>query len=128
MNELFTRYLKDSQFSHFDLKAVIFDMDGVLYDSMPAHDVSWRETMDELELKYHPNEFYLQEGRVAKWTIDLIFQRNLGRDATSDEEKKIYARKSELFQQYNDRGVMPGAGETIKYVQEEGLTPVLVTG
>ena len=73
------KFLKHHNYPIVDLKAVLFDMDGVLYDSMPAHDVSWRETMDELELKYHPNEFYLQEGRVAKWTIDLIFQRNLSR-------------------------------------------------
>lgn|SRR5690554_1702149 len=121
-------YLEEKEYKSFDLKAVIFDMDGVLYDSMPAHDISWRETMDELKLEYHPHEFYLQEGRVGKWTIDLIFQRNLGRDATREEEEKIYARKSELFQLYNEGGIMPGARETIEYVQGEGLTPVLVTG
>jgi|SRR5690554_1914166 len=128
MNELFTRYLKDSQFSHFDLKAVIFDMDGVLYDSMPAHDISWRETMDELELEYLPNEFYLQEGRLGKSTIDQIFQRNLKRNSTPEEEEKIYARKSVLFQQYNHGETMPGAFETLEYVRNQELTPVLVTG
>lgn len=128
MKSSLENYLKQHNISTYDLKAVIFDMDGVLYDSMPAHDVSWRETMDELEMAYHPNEFYLQEGRVGKWTIDLIFQRNLGRDATAEEEESIYARKSELFQQYNKRGVMPGAPETLAYVQEKGLKPVLVTG
>ena len=69
-------------------------MDGVLYDSMPAHDISWRKTMDEFKLEYIPNEFYLQEGMLAKRTIDKIFQRNVGRDAITEEEKKIYARKS----------------------------------
>lgn len=128
MKSSFLNYLKQNNFPIIDLKAVLFDMDGVLYDSMPAHDVSWRETMDELKLEYHPNEFYLQEGRVGKWTIDLIFQRNLGRDATREEEENIYARKSELFQQYNEGNTMPGAREALEYVKGEGLTPVLVTG
>lgn len=128
MKSSLENYLKQYNYSAFDVKSVIFDMDGVLYDSMPAHDVSWRETMDELKMEYHPNEFYLQEGRVGKWTIDLIFQRNLGRDSTPEEEKKIYARKSELFQQYNNGGIMPGAQETIEFVREKELTPVLVTG
>ena len=55
-------YLKTNQFRKFDLKSVIFDMDGVLYNSMPAHDKSWKQTIEELNLKFEPFEFYLQEG------------------------------------------------------------------
>ena len=35
-------YLENGDFNEFNLKSVIFDMDGVLYDSMPSHDKSWR--------------------------------------------------------------------------------------
>lgn len=128
MNELLTYYLKKNHFTQFDLKAVLFDMDGVLYDSMPAHDKSWQQTMDELGLHHLPNEFYLQEGRVGKSTIDTVFQRNLHRDATEEETKNIYVRKTELFQQYNSGELIPGAVEILKYVQIHGLKPILVTG
>lgn len=128
MIELIKAHLQQHQYSKFELKAVIFDMDGVLYDSMPAHDISWRQTMDELKLQYIPYEFYLQEGRIGKSTIDAVFQRNLQREATEEEEQRIYARKSELFQQYNSGATMPGAKEVLNYVKEKGLTPVLVTG
>lgn len=128
MNELLKEFLQIKQYHNFSLKAVIFDMDGVLYDSMPAHDKSWRQTMDELNLQYIPYEFYLQEGRIGKSTINAIFQRNLKRDATEEEEQQIYARKSVLFQQYNSGATMPGAKEILNYVKGEGLTPVLVTG
>ncbi len=128
MNELLKEYLQIKQHNSFSLKAVIFDMDGVLYDSMPAHDKSWRQTMDELNLQHIPYEFYLQEGRIGKSTIDAVFQRNLQREATEEEEQRIYARKSELFQQYNSGATMPGAKEVLNYVKEKGLKPVLVTG
>jgi HAD superfamily hydrolase (TIGR01509 family) len=128
MKEILIDYLQKRQFSRFDLKAVIFDMDGVLYDSMPAHDISWRQTMDELNLQHIPHEFYLQEGRIGKSTINAVFQRNLQRDATEEEEQRIYARKTELFQQYNSGAIMPGAREVVAFVRESGLTPVLVTG
>lgn len=121
-------YLQSNKYKEFELKSVIFDMDGVLYDSMPAHDKSWRLTMEELNLKYEPNEFYLQEGRLGKATINEIFQRNLQRDSTDEEENNIYSRKSELFQQFNKRGTMPYASETLSFVKSKGLTPVLVTG
>lgn len=128
MKDLLTDYLRQNRLKQFDLKAVIFDMDGVLYDSMPAHDRSWRQTMDELGLFHEPGEFYLHEGRIGKATINIIFRRNLQRDATEEEEKRIYARKIELFRQYNNGETMPGALETLEYVKRVGLTPVLVTG
>lgn len=128
MNKLLNEYLRQNQHRSFNLKAVIFDMDGVLYDSMPAHDKSWQQTMDELKLQHIPYEFYLQEGRIGKSTINAIFQRNLQRDATEEEEQRIYARKSELFQQYNSGATIPGAKEVLDYVSKNGLKPVLVTG
>ncbi len=128
MTEFLTHYLQKLHFTHFDLKAVIFDMDGVLYDSMPAHDRSWQQTMDEISLRHLPYEFYLQEGRIGKSTIDAVFQRNLHRDATDEEIKNIYARKTELFQQYNSGEILPGAAEVLEFVQANGLKPMLVTG
>ncbi len=121
-------YLKSNGFTSFDLKSVIFDMDGVLYDSMPAHDKSWRETVEEFNLEHVPNEFYLQEGKLGSATINEIFQRNLKRDSTEEEKQRIYERKSELFTQYNNGETLPGAGEALKYVKGKGLIPVLVTG
>ncbi|WP_019541384.1 HAD hydrolase-like protein [Proteiniphilum acetatigenes] len=128
MEQILSDYLHTHSFTHFDLKAVIFDMDGVLYDSMPAHDKSWQQTMDEMGLRHLPHEFYLQEGRIGQSTIDTVFQRNLNRNATDEEVKKIYARKTELFQQYNSGKILPGAAEVLEYVQANGLKPVLVTG
>ncbi|WP_294082265.1 HAD hydrolase-like protein [Proteiniphilum sp. UBA5384] len=128
MIKILAQYLQKNHFSKFDLKALLFDMDGVLYDSMPAHDKSWQQTMDEWGLKHLPNEFYLQEGRIGKSTIDTVFQRNLQRNATDAEVTKVYARKSELFQQYNSGELIPGATEILNYVQVNGLKSVLVTG
>ncbi len=128
MKEILIDYLQRRQFERFDLKAVIFDMDGVLYDSMPAHDRSWQQTMDEWGLNHEPGEFYRHEGRLGKATIDLIFQRNMQRNATEEEAQQIYARKTELFQQYNSGATMPGAKNLVAFVREKGLTPVLVTG
>lgn len=129
MNYYLKKYLKKHTYNHFDIKAVLFDMDGILYDSMPAHVNSWQDTL--VEFGYHSTnhiEFYYHEGRLGKSTINIITEREFKREATEEEEQRIYARKSELFQQYNSGATLPGAKEVLNLVKAEGLIPVLVTG
>lgn len=128
MTEKITNYLQKNKFTNLDLRAVLFDMDGIIYNSMPAHEVSWQQTMSEWGLKTEPNEFFIQEGRPAKFTINLLFQRNLERDATEQELEDIYKRKTELFFENDDGALIPGIKETIKIIQSRDLIPILVTG
>lgn len=128
MNTAFQEYLKSHNYDKFDLKAVLFDMDGVLYNSMKYHSQSWYETMQEEKISTTPEEFYLHEGRVGSSTIDFIFERELNRKATEDEIKRIYQRKSELFGLYNQGDTIPCAYEMLKAVQSKHLDRVLVTG
>jgi beta-phosphoglucomutase-like phosphatase (HAD superfamily) len=128
MKSIFRDYLCTHSFACFDVKAVLFDMDGVLYNSMPAHEKSWQQTVREFNLKAEPNEFFLLEGRTGDSTIDLLFERSLGRKASPEEARRIYLRKTELFTQYNTGEVIPGASELLNLVKSEGLTCVLVTG
>ena len=128
MTEKITNYLKRNKFTNLDLKAVLFDMDGIIYNSMPAQEISWQQTMREWDLKAVPNEFFIQEGRPARHTINMMFQRNLKRDATEQEIDDVYKRKTEIFLENDTGALIPGIKETIKVVQDRGLIPVLVTG
>lgn len=129
MYKQFESYLRSHKYSNFDLKAVLFDMDGVLYDSMPSHAVSWQKTMEEFGYKStKPIEFYLHEGRVGKSTINIITEREFRRSATEEEKESIYARKMELFQQINKNEIIPGIEDVIKFFKELGLKTILVTG
>ena len=128
MTEIITNYLETNKFSNLDLRAVLFDMDGIIYDSMPAHQTSWQKTMEEWGLKTEPNEIFIQEGRPARFTINLVFQRNLKRDATDQEIEDIYKRKTELFFEHDKGKLIPGIKDTFNIIQERGLIPILVTG
>jgi beta-phosphoglucomutase-like phosphatase (HAD superfamily) len=128
MTEIITKYLKTNNFTNLDLRAVLFDMDGIIYNSMPAHKISWQQTISEWGLKAEPNEFFIQEGKPAVHTINMLFQRNLKRDATEQEVEDVYKRKSELFFENDSGELIAGIKETIKMVQDSGLIPILVTG
>lgn len=128
MTQLFQKYLQQNNYPHFDLKAILFDMDGVLYDSMPAHAFSWKQTFDEWELENTLEEFYAHEGRTGSSTINLIFRRNLGRLATEKEIQDVYERKTELFFSNNSGRTITHANTVLDFVKSKGLKPVLVTG
>ncbi|GAE85618.1 HAD family hydrolase [Bacteroides reticulotermitis] len=110
------------------LKAVLFDMDGVLFNSMPYHAEAWHQVMKSYGLSLSREEAYLHEGRTGSSTINLVFQRELGREATQEEIENIYKEKSILFNSYPDPERMPGAWELLQKVKSNGLTPMVVTG
>lgn len=128
MNEAFEIYLKKHNYATFDLRAILFDMDGVLYDSMKWHASSWHQTMSEFGIKSTLEEFYLYEGMVGGSTINHVINREKGRDASSEEIESIYKRKSELFVKYNDNSLIPYAYNFVKKVRDEGLNTLIVTG
>jgi HAD superfamily hydrolase (TIGR01509 family) len=110
------------------LKAVLFDMDGVLFDSMPNHAYAWSHAMTEYGLQMTPEEVYMNEGRTGSATINMLAQRFWGRDATEEEKQRIYEAKSKVFNSCPEAKPMPGALETLQTVKEKGLKIVLVTG
>ena len=110
------------------LKAVLFDMDGVLFDSMPNHAYAWSHAMTQFGLAMTPEEAYMNEGRTGSGTIDILAQKFWGRNATEEEKERIYAAKSELFNTCPESKSMPGAHEVLQKVKNAGLTIVLVTG
>lgn len=110
------------------LKAVLFDMDGVLFDSMPYHSEAWHKVMKSHGLTLSREEAYMHEGRTGASTINIVFQRELGREATQEEIESIYQEKSVLFNSYPESKPMPGAWELLQKVKKDGLIPMVVTG
>jgi len=127
-NFALTRYLQNNQYSNFQLKAVFFDMDGVLYDSMKSHANAWTNAMLDLGIPFTLNEAYLNEGRTGHSTIDGVFAREFGRLATENEKQDIYHLKTKYFESYGNTEVMPFAAEVLEQVQHQGLQISVVTG
>ena len=57
------------------LKAVLFDMDGILFNSMPYHAEAWHTIMKKHGFDLSKEEAYMHEGRTGAGTINLICQR-----------------------------------------------------
>ncbi len=121
-------YLSRSGFSSISLKAMLFDMDGVLFDSMPNHATSWVGATEAYGLSMTREEAYMNEGRTGASTINEIALRTWGREATEQEIKQIYSKKTEIFNQCPVAQPMPGAWEILQKAKAAGIRIVLATG
>lgn len=122
------QYLTTHHYTRIDLKAVLFDMDGVLFDSMKNHATAWHEAMKQYGMSLSREEAYLHEGRTGTATINIVSQRERGYEADEKEIKRIYQTKSDIFNQLPKAAPMPGAFELLKKIKANGLTPMVVTG
>ncbi len=109
-------------------EAVLFDMDGVLFNSMPNHAFAWSHAMTQFGLQMTPYEAYLHEGRTGSGTINILTQRYWGRDATEEETERIYQAKTQVFNTCPEAKPMRGALEALTAAKELGCKIVLVTG
>lgn len=122
------QYLTAHHYPHINLKAVLFDMDGVLFDSMKNHANAWHEAMKQYGMSLSKEEAYLHEGRTGASTINIVSQRERGYEASEEEIKQIYQTKSELFNHLPKAEPMPGAFDVLKKIKADGLIPMVVTG
>lgn len=121
-------YLKEKEHSKINLKAVLFDMDGVLFDSMKNHAKAWNKAMSMYGMNLSEEEAYMHEGRTGASTINIVCMRERGCNADEEEIKKIYQTKSDIFNTLPKAELMPGAYTLLRNIKESGLQPVLVTG
>lgn len=109
-------------------KAVLFDMDGILYDSMPWHAEAWERMCREAGIDARYEEFFAYEGRTGAATISLLMQRQFGRAASEEEARRLYAIKSKYFAAKGPAPIMPGAQQAVQAALDLGAKAVLVTG
>ena len=116
--------------SDFGKKAFFFDMDGVLFDSMPRHAIAWEEVMKRHGLPFTARDCYINEGRTGESVIREAFRKVLDREATPEEVKTIYAEKSAYYHQLikTSTETIPGVREVLQWVKETGSQIWVVTG
>lgn len=57
------------------LKALIFDMDGVLVDSMPFHAAAWKKAFLDMDMEIQDRDIYAIEGSNPMNGINLLLRK-----------------------------------------------------
>ena len=96
---------------HKHARALIFDMDGTLADSMPIHYRAWKLTAAEYGFEYTEKSFYETAGMPTKKIVPLInSQLGLNLDAA-----EFSRRKEEIFlENIKDIKSIPAVTDIVK--------------
>jgi len=108
-------------------RAVIFDMDGVITNTMPAHFDAWYYVFSRAGIKVDCLDIYKREGQDGLTTIKELFKARR-KPISPDEEKALLAKKEDLFKRLVRIRFIKGARPFLHDLKRHGFMLGLVTG
>lgn len=130
MKKEYLDYYLKQEGSFRKLKAVIFDMDGVITDTSVLHFKAWKRLAKEIGIKL-PQEFNEKLKGVSRMeSLDLILR--FGEVEYSDQEKSVLAdKKNNYYLNYikaiTNANLIPGVLECFNLLKEKGIKIVLAS-
>ncbi len=126
--EAIRQYKSAHGYARFAPRAVLFDMDGVLYNSMPNHAVAWQESMKRFGIHFTAADSYATEGARGIDTIRRFVREQQGKDISTEEAQRMYDVKTDLFNNMPVAEIFPGVRELMRKITADGMTVGVVTG
>ena len=109
------------------VKAVIFDMDGVITNTMPDHFRAWKIIFLKEGIKVTHFDIYSREGQKGIMSVGEI-SKEYQRPIAPGDAKKILLEKEELFKKIVKRRFIVGARSFLRFLYKKNIKLALVTG
>lgn len=110
-----------------NIKAVCFDMDGVVVHTMPHHVEAWLYAFKEKGFNHDELEFYIREGMPGRQTIADIF-KTFHVEARDQDIEDIYEQKRAYFKKNAKYTFIKETISLLEYLNNIGIPVSLVTG
>jgi HAD superfamily hydrolase (TIGR01509 family) len=109
------------------VKALIFDLDGTLVDTVYAHVFAWQRALAEAGLPIDGWRIHRRIG-MSGGLFTRAVAREAGRPLTDDEAEAIQQRHGTLYRELlPDRRPLPGAVELLAWLREAGVPHGIAT-
>lgn len=112
---------------NFTPKAVIFDMDGVIIDSMPYHFLAWYEALRPYGIRVSCFDVYSKEGERWDKTLKSLLKNGNIRPSKKIL-KKIFSERQIIFKKSFKRFIFKDVLKVLIYLKKRGYILGLVTG
>ncbi len=109
------------------LKAVIFDCDGILVDSMKYHAIAWQQALAEYDIKVSHRDIFLVEGMSSLDTINLFANKQKIKLSAGTKDK-IQSNKRSLTKKIFQPKIYPYLHPLINKLKKDGLILAVVSG
>jgi beta-phosphoglucomutase len=108
------------------LKALIFDLDGVLTDTAELHYLAWKRLSDESGLNFNREQNEALKGVGRLDSFEIILKNNGKSDVyTQTQKEECAARKNEYYKELiktlTKDDVLPGISELLAEARKMGL-------
>ena len=105
-------------------KACIFDLDGVIVDTVPAHFVAWKAMADELSIPFNEIDNEQLKGVSRTESMKRILAMG-GVSKTSEEIEDLTTRKNDIYVEIISKmtpdDILPGVVEFIDLLTSNGI-------
>ncbi len=109
-------------------KALFFDFDGVMAETMPYHLPAWNTVLErDYGFSLNPMVVKLNEGRPVFEIAQAVFD-DAGQPYTTEMLLDVITKKNAIFRDTHKSSVFPENYVIIKRAKERGLQVGLVTG
>ncbi|KAA3620170.1 MAG: HAD family phosphatase [Calditrichaeota bacterium] len=109
-------------------KAVLFDFDGVILQSMQTHARLWQEILlQEYDLKITTRDVFLEEGRTTDAVADILFKK-YNRAISSADSHIIAEKKQSLYLDAAKPGIYPEIADILAFLKSKKIATAVVTG
>lgn len=103
------------------MRALVFDLDGTLVDTVYAHIFAWQRTLAEAGMAIEGWRIHRKIG-MSGGLFTRAVARELGRQISSAEEAALLNRHGELFiELLPDRRPLPGAVELLRFLRSNNI-------
>ncbi len=107
--------------------AILFDMDGVIVDSMGCHASSWIDVFSGYSIKLNHSDIYAREGMSGLESIIDIFKEKQFPVPSMNELRILQDRKLELFEKHSIH-IFPEIPDILEFISVKKIPMGLVTG
>ena len=107
------------------IKAVIFDLDGILVTTDSMHYEAWKKLGEEIGITNFTKEDNIRQRGISRMASLEILLEKTDKKYTDAEKEELAERKNayykEMLETLSEKDVLSGAKEFLVYLKEQGI-------